>query len=131
MLIADLLPIVALAINKQLDLHAWLIQFGRDLAASEGLNAYRRIVQAALVAIIAIGTVLMGRYLWKLGRRATHSERLVLIGTGALMLFVLLRSASVNHMLSTGISLHRPMLAFEIASLVFLCFAVWRNARAH
>ena len=126
------LGVTALGINKQLDLQTWLIQFGRGIAESQGVIEYRRLVQALFVALAAIATAFAASYLWRLARRATNPERLVIIGTTALLGFVLLRVASMNNIdpIGRGINLHRPILALEVATLTILCVAVWRNARS-
>ncbi len=126
------LGVTALGINKQLDLQTWLIQFGRDIVASEGFLAYRRLINAGFVAAAAIAAAFAATYLWRLARRTTNPARLVVIGTVALVGFVLVRVASINHVsvVGGGIDRHRPMLALEIVILSLLCLAIWRNARS-
>ena len=119
-----------MGINKQLDLQTLMIEMGWRAARIEGITEYRRGIQIVLAASAAILTVAGTRYLWRLAKRATFSECVVLVGTCGLLGFILLRTAKFNHVLLTRtMRQHQAMLAVELAVSAFLCFAVWLNGR--
>lgn len=92
------LTMVALGINKQLDLQSLLTTIGRDLAQRQGWYEARRGVQEAFIAMIVMtGTGLLGFtaiYLRK------ESWQLKMAGTGLafLVIFIVVRAASFHHM---------------------------------
>lgn len=121
--------ITAVGINKQLDLQVLMVELGRQAAQAEGLLPYRRFIQAGFAGTAAVGAAAITVALWLLSRRASASERLVIIGVCALLGFVVLRIAGFNHIdfLNQGMQEHGRMLVLELALSTFLCFAVWRN----
>jgi len=123
------LGVTAVGINKQLDLQTLMIDLGRRAARAEGLMQYRRVLQAGFAIAAAIAAIAMVGALWKLAKRASPSESLVIVGVCALIGFVVVRIATFNHieLLNEGMEKHRPMLALELAASTFLCFAIWRN----
>jgi len=89
--------LVALGINKQLDLQSDLTSVGRSVARSGGWYEYRRVVQAVFVLVFAIaavgavaGAAWFLRDLWK-------RYRLAFIGIIYLCAFVIIRAASFHH----------------------------------
>jgi hypothetical protein len=122
------LGVTALGLNKQLDLQVLLFDIGRAIFTAEGIIEYRFVVEGALVVIAAIGVIGLAVYLWPRAARASTPERLVLIGTAALIGVIFVRFASINHVkVGETLSQHRPILALEILALAFLSFAVWRD----
>ena len=125
--------LTALGINKQLDLHSWLLQFGRHIAVSEGLLEYRRLIQAGFVAAVTAAGVFALTHLFRFARRSASSERPVLAGSTAVLAFVLLRITSINHVdeaIGFKLDSHRGWIALELAATSFLSYAVWRHSRS-
>jgi hypothetical protein len=89
--------LLALGLNKQLDLQSWFGQVGRDLARAQGWYEARRGVQAVFIAALAACVVAL--LLW--ARRAwagLWSEyRWVFGGIVLLMTFIVVRAASFHH----------------------------------
>lgn len=90
------LMLVALGINKQLDLLTALTKIGRVLAFKQGWYGDRQIVQtwlvigvAAVCASIAVGL------LW-LAHKTAYSTQLALLGTVIVLAFVLIRAVSLH-----------------------------------
>jgi hypothetical protein len=119
--------ITGLGINKQADFHTWLISSGGRLARAEGIFEYRGPLQAAFVGLLALGAGAIASKLWPLARKADAAERLVIAGVVALLGFSLIRAASASHVDFNGAvpGDRTSLVGYEIAILVFLCFAVW------
>jgi hypothetical protein len=90
------LMLVALGINKQLDLLTTLTEMGRVLAFKQGWYGDRHIVQiwsvigvAAVCADIAVGL------LW-LAHKTAYSTQLALLGMVIVLAFVLIRAVSLH-----------------------------------
>ncbi|MGA1284774.1 MAG: hypothetical protein ACO34J_12050 [Prochlorothrix sp.] len=89
--------LVALGINKQLDLQSLLTFVGREMAVSEGWYDRRRSVQRWFIAALVLGslagiTVLGQRY-----QQLMKTQWCAAIGLLLLLLFVLGRAASFHH----------------------------------
>lgn len=88
---------LALGINKQLDLQTWFSQTGRDLALSQGWYEQRRTVQAVFVALLAaaaLAAVLAARHHWA---TLWHEYRAAFVGVCVLLTFIVIRAASFHH----------------------------------
>lgn len=89
--------LAALGLNKQLDLQSALTELGRILAESGGWYAERRGVQLAFVAALAaLALGATAGAAWAT-RRTTPPARIAVIGTGALLAFVVIRALSFHH----------------------------------
>jgi hypothetical protein len=91
------LGLLFLGINKQLNLQTLLIVLGRHAAAAGGWQEERRLAQLVFGAVFTVaGLLLFGllrvRFRWFLAR-----NRWVITGVAVLLLFVLIRAASINH----------------------------------
>ncbi len=87
---------LALGINKQLDLQTFVTQLGRSLAHSGGWYEERRFVQALFVGAIGIvGLVGLALLAW-LTRGQLRDFRVVLGGLAFLLCFVVIRAASFH-----------------------------------
>lgn len=88
--------LVALGINKQLDLQTALTELGRLLAHEQGWYESRAQVQRWFVLLVAAGGLgalgLLGYAL----RRTPRATQLTLLGTLGLLGFVLVRAASIH-----------------------------------
>jgi hypothetical protein len=89
--------LVALAINKQLDLQSLLTQIGRDVLKSRGLYNQRRPLQVGFIALVAlVCTGAIGGFLWA-ARRVPRARWLAFVGTAFIFGFVVVRAASFHH----------------------------------
>jgi len=88
---------LALGINKQLDLQTWFGLAGRDLAMAQGWYEQRRAVQAVFIALLCAAALAL---LWAARRQwaALWGEyRLAFIGICLLALFIVVRAATFHH----------------------------------
>jgi len=91
------LGLVALGVNKQLDLQTWLTETGRQLARAQGWYGQRHAVQIGLIfAVTGVGIaggVTMFRLAWpmSLGRSCAG------VGLAFVLVFVLMRASSFHH----------------------------------
>lgn len=91
------LALVALGINKQLDLQTALTEIGRILARGEGWYEERREIQADFVGLVVlIGSVSMLFMVW-ITRFMPSATRTAVAGGAALVTFVVVRAASFHH----------------------------------
>ena len=89
--------LLVLGINKQLDLQTLVISLGRAISKENGWYGIRREVQAAFVILAALfGSLLFFGLLWRL-RKCWRQYWLILSGLLFIVLFVLIRAASFNH----------------------------------
>jgi hypothetical protein len=88
---------LALGLNKQLDLQTWLSQTGRDMAIAQGWWEERRAVQALFIALLAAGAV--GVVVWASRQWQTlwHEYRAAFVGVCVLLFFIVVRAASFHH----------------------------------
>jgi hypothetical protein len=91
------LIMLALCVNKQLDLQTLFTEIGRDLAKAEGWYNHRRPVQAAFIAGLALaGIAALAYVLWFI-RGARFQYYLALVGLLFTGCFVITRAASIHH----------------------------------
>jgi hypothetical protein len=89
--------LLALGINKQLDLQTWFTVFGKELAKDMGWYAERRIVQGAFVALLGIaGLVLTAVGMWWT-KQLSVASRVAFAGAVFLGIFIMVRAASFHH----------------------------------
>ena len=89
--------LLALGINKQLDLQTALTHLGRDLARAQGWYNVRRPAQRAFIVAIALGGVTgLAAFGWFF-RRSVARNYAALAGLVFLLAFVLIRAASFHH----------------------------------
>lgn len=92
-----LLGLVALGINKQLDLQSAFTELGRIVADRQGWYAERRQVQAAFIAGIAIlGLTLIAATAYLISG-APAATQWALVGSAGLVAFVIVRATSFHH----------------------------------
>lgn len=121
--------LLALGINKQLDLQVALIELGRDLALAQGWYGMRRAVQFGAFAIGLAGAA--GAALWVLPLvwRQGARLRIAFAGLGLIGLYVCLRAAKFQHIVWTppGAPDGPGWLAlFELSGLALVTVAAWR-----
>jgi hypothetical protein len=91
------LALIALGINKQLDLQTALTEIGRILARQQGWYGERRTVQAEFVGLVGLfGLVNIAFLVW-ITRRMPAATRTAVAGGVALVTFVVIRAASFHH----------------------------------
>lgn len=91
-----MLSMVALGINKQLDLQSWVAELGRDLAHEQGWYPRRRVVQGLFVLAVGVGGGLATAALAFSMRRVFDRVRGAVLGLGALITFVIIRATSLH-----------------------------------
>ena len=89
--------LLALGINKQLDLQTALTEAGRVVAYAQGWYGQRRIVQASFIAVIAAFGLAGVVVLIRRTRHAARATRLATLGAVLLLSFVVIRAASFHH----------------------------------
>lgn len=89
--------LVALGVNKQLDLQSWFTLAGKNIAIAGGWYEHRRTVQAIfLMAITLIGLLCLASLSW-LVRGFWSQNTLALAGGLFLLCFIVIRAASFHH----------------------------------
>jgi hypothetical protein len=89
--------LVALGINKQLDLQTYFTEVGRDLFRDHGWYENRRVAQAWFIGIIAtLGLTTLAGAAW-FGRHLVRKDPLAFGGALFLMTFAVIRAASFHH----------------------------------
>ena len=87
---------LALGINKQLDLQSWFSQVARDIVLGQGLYNERRTYQAAFIAAVATaGLIALGLLTWRAIRN--RWPIVPLAGAAFLVSYVVIRAASFHH----------------------------------
>ena len=120
------LVLIALGLNKQLDLQTDLIDWARTLARSEGWYRERRIVQLAVFGGLALVAAAVLALLARLTRTARPAVRAARVGLVVLALFVLVRAASFHHVdrvLHTQLGGQRLHFWLELAGIVVIGLA--------
>ncbi len=120
--------LIVFGINKQLDLQILLTIAGRAVASAQGWLEYRRVVQKLFAVVITGGLGLTGiGVLWRT-RKILLESWLELLGTGILLGFVLIRTASMSHV-NSAIRLEQNRLphvhAIELLGLVIILAALY------
>ncbi|MHB1559855.1 MAG: hypothetical protein ACYC61_20595 [Isosphaeraceae bacterium] len=89
--------LLALGINKQLDLQSLATQIGRDVIRAWGLYSARRELQVGFIlAVVLVCAGTLGWFFW--AARATLERRwLAVLGTMFILGFVVVRAASFHH----------------------------------
>jgi hypothetical protein len=89
--------LVALGINKQLDLQTALTEVGRGLARQQGWYEVRRPVQAVFVLGVALVGIATSVWMGSQARKGSRGLRHALFGAVVLSAFVVIRAASFHH----------------------------------
>jgi len=89
--------LLVLGINKQLDIQTLVISLGRGIAKANGWYGSRHEVQSAFVGLVGLfGFLLFIGLLWRL-RGYWRQYWLVLLGLTFLVVFIVIKAASFNH----------------------------------
>ena len=89
--------LLALAINKQLDLQSALTEIGRILARRQHWYAQRQKVQIIVVGILVTAAIVVLLTLLVWARRLPGPTLLALVGIALVIGYVLIRAASFHH----------------------------------
>lgn len=122
--------LLALGVNKQLDLQTWMTAVGRALAREQGWYEQRRFVQVVFVICITVilfgGWTMITLHLPQASRRA----RIALIGMFFLTAFVVTRAASFHHfdvLLKMDLSGAKLNWILELGGILIITLAAgWR-----
>ena len=91
------LGLLFLGINKQLDLQTLLIDLGRRTVQASGWIDERRRVQLAVCALLALAMLAAFCFVPARFRDFFARNRRALAGVTVLLIFILIRTASINH----------------------------------
>lgn len=115
--------LIALGINKQLDLQSWFTQVGRDMARAEGWYDVRGFVQIGFIVVMVVGGVIGAAWLFRLARHHAICVRTALIGLSLLLTFIAVRAASFHHvdrLIGTTILGFRFNWIFELGGIAII-----------
>lgn len=114
--------LLALAINKQLDLHILLIDWGRAIAVDTGWYQQRRLLQQAFMAGALVAAVAIAGAAYVTTRKRDTTIRLALAGLAVTTGYALARASVFNHI---GLGWRWDWVV-ELAGIAIVGFAAWR-----
>ena len=128
--------LLALAINKQLDLQSAVTAAGRCLALAQGWYGQRRLLQLGfLIALALLAAIFLAVLLWLL-RGSWSRSALPVIGMVFVCTFVLMRAVGFHHFdRILGLSMGLPVLslrantALEWTGPALISLGAWRVFR--
>ena len=126
------IALLALGVNKQLDLQTALTEIGRMLARDEGWYAVRRKVQAAFIVVVAVTGLWLFRALVNVAAGARGHLKQVLAGTVFIIVFVIIRATSFHHIDTLlGVRLEGFTLNWiiELGGIAFILVGAYREGR--
>lgn len=124
--------LLALAINKQLDLQTLVTDMGRAWAREGGWYKQRRTFQREFIIALGIAAVAGVVGLRLMFRRSHRMIRVALTGFTLLVAFIVLRAASFHHF---DVVLRAPVLGvklrhlLEVAGIGLVGWAAWRRVK--
>jgi hypothetical protein len=127
--------LVALAINKQLDLQSMLVSAARCLARGQGWYEERREYQTEVILGLVIAAVVLVPALILLFRRVIRGNLAFALSMSALVVFVLLRAISFHHLdvlFGTNVltfRLHRVIEVVALLTVIIVCTLRLRGNR--
>ena len=89
--------LVALAINKQLDLQSYMTAIGRCIAKRQGWYDGRRVVQKDVILALLAAMLVSGFVTWRMMRGTLQRNALALIGIVFVLAFVGVRAVGFHH----------------------------------
>ena len=92
------LCLIALAINKQLDIQSLFTQIAKDTAISQGWYKDRRLVQIGFIILIGLLGITALTIIIRTYRNTSSSVKIALAGCVILFVFILVRASSFHHM---------------------------------
>jgi hypothetical protein len=127
------ISMVALAINKQLDLQSLLTQIGRDVIRSLGLGEQRRFLQGSFILFVALTCAAILAGCVYASRRMPRRRLPAIVGILFILGFVVIRSASFHHVdafLAARLGGVKWNWILELGGIGILGLAAIRAARA-
>lgn len=128
--------LIALGINKQLDLQVALVEFWRDHALANGWYGARRTIQRVAFAIAIVAGTAIVLWLLPVVRRRGAEMRAAFAGMAFIAVYVVLRAAKFQHIFSPGpVKPTGPgwLSLLELGGLAVVACAAWfyirRNSR--
>lgn len=127
--------LIALGINKQLDLQTALIEGGRCLALAQGWYEERRIVQVATIVLLIVVSLTGIAVATRALRDRARANAVALVGLGVLITFVLIRAVSfhqIDRLINVQLPGPRVNFVLENAGIVLIAAnALWHLTRGH
>ena len=120
--------LVALGINKQLDLQTFLTLTARQTAIDFGWYDHRRAFQFVFVVAIALAGAAGFFILWRLVKSSGRRLRVPLLGFMLLLCFVIVRAASFHHvdsLINFQAGRLRMNWALELGAIAVIAFGAW------
>jgi hypothetical protein len=124
--------LVALGINKQLDLQTELTFLGKDFAKATGWYENRRPVQVIFIGLIGLGGIATTSALFWYFRRELSRLWMALAGVGFLASFIVIRAASFHHVdqfLNASPGGVRMNWVLELGGIAAIAWPAWRASR--
>ena len=124
--------LVALGINKQLDIQTLFTDIGRVIAKQQGWYMERRGVQYEFIVAVGAIAAVCAAIVPFIARRAGTWEIVAAIGLTCLFAFVFIRAASFHHIdaiLSLGLAGIRVNHVMELGGILIIAFAAVRRLR--
>ena len=103
--------LIALGINKQLDLQTLFTVIGRNLAIEQGWYKDRRTIQAGFIILLGLMGAIGLIFLFKKYKRNASDIKIALTGCIILFSFILIRASSFHHM---DILINHKIMGVEI-----------------
>ena len=115
--------LIALGINKQLDLQSLLTQIGKGIAIEQGWYKNRHIVQLDFIILIGLIGVTGIALLLKIYKNSSSAIKIALMGCVILFAFIFIRASSFHHMdifINTRLAGVKMNWLFELGSLAII-----------
>jgi len=122
--------LLALGINKQLDLQTELTFLGKDFAKATGWYEHRRPVQFVFITLIGLGGVAGTIGLFRYFRNELPRLWMALAGIGFLACFIVVRAASFHHVdqfLNFSPGGVRMNWILELGGIAAIAWPAWRT----
>ena len=124
--------LLILGINKQLDLQSWFTEVLKDTAQNHGWYEHRRPVQIAFIVALGFG-MLMTLIAFRLFLANTwRNYKLACIGVFLLCTFILIRTASFNHvdvLINKEVLGLRLNVILEIGAIILIILGTYFNKK--
>lgn len=123
---------IALGINKQLDLQSLFTAILKQFAKATGWYEDRRIFQGIFIVVIGLFGLAFAVLAWVWTNRTLPQHRLALVGGIFLLSFIVVRAASFHHfdeILGTSVAFLRMNHVLELGGIACIGWAALRARR--